>query len=106
MSPALTHGLLLGLGLLSILAGLGLAIIPRYFAFLAGPGAGKPSARQWTRYQGLGFMLLGTSFVMAASARSGDLVPTVTLAMVACLLFAMAVLRRQQEREARQRPKF
>jgi hypothetical protein len=105
MNSALTHGFLLGLGGLAILAGVGLAIVPKYFAFLAGPGAGRPSARQWTRYQGLGFMLLGTSFVMAAGARSGDLVPTVTLAMVACLLFAMAVLRRQQEREARQRAK-
>lgn len=103
---ALTHGALLAIGFLAILVGLGLAIIPKYFAFLAGPGAGKPSARQWTRYQGLGFMLLGASFVMAAGARSGDLVPTVTLAMVACLLFAMAVLRRQQDREARQRAKF
>jgi Na+-driven multidrug efflux pump len=102
---ALTHGLLLVIGLLAILVGLGLAIAPRYFAFLAGPGAARPSARQWTRYQGLGFMLLGASFVMAAAARSGDLVPTVTLAMVACLLFALAVLRRQQEREARQRAK-
>jgi len=105
MNSALTHGFLLGLGALAILAGVGLAIVPKYLAFLAGPGAGRPSARQWTRYQGLGFMLLGTSFVMAAGARSGDLVPTVTLAMVACLLFAMAVLRRQQEREARQRAK-
>ncbi|HVD00564.1 MAG TPA: hypothetical protein VNG93_05385 [Candidatus Dormibacteraeota bacterium] len=103
---AITHGALLVLGLLAILAGIGLAIAPRYFAFLAGPGAGRPNARQWTRYQGLGFMLLGTSFVMAAGARSGDLVPTVTLAMVACLLFAMALLRRQQEREARQRAKY
>ena len=102
---ALAHGFLLLLGLLGILAGLGLAILPRYFGFLAGPGAGRPSARQWTRYQGLGFMLLGTAFVLAAGARSGDLVPTVVLAMVACLLFAMAVLRRQQEREARQRAK-
>jgi|SRR5437588_9012883 len=100
---AISHGALLVIGLLAILAGLGLAIVPRFFAFLAGPGAGKPSARQWTRYQGLGFMLLGTSFVMASGARSGDLVPTVVLAMAACLLFAMAVLRRQQEREARQR---
>ena len=102
---ALVHGFLLGLGFLAIIGGLGLAIVPRYFAFLAGPGAGKPSARQWTRYQGLGFMLLGAAFVMAAGARSGDLVPTVVLAMVACMLFAMAVLRRQQEREARQRAK-
>jgi Na+-driven multidrug efflux pump len=102
---ALTHGFLLAIGFLAILAGLGLAIVPRYFGFLAGPGASRPTARQWTRYQGLGFMLLGASFVMAAGARSGDLVPTVTLAMVACLLFAMAVLRRQQEREARQRAK-
>jgi Na+-driven multidrug efflux pump len=102
---ALTHGFLLAVGFLAILAGLGLAIVPRYFGFLAGPGASRPTARQWTRYQGLGFMLLGASFVMAAGARSGDLVPTVTLAMVACLLFAMAVLRRQQEREARQRAK-
>ena len=103
--PALAHGLLLLLGLLCILGGLGLAILPRYFGFLAGPGASRPSARQWTRYQGLGFMLLGAAFVLAAGARSGDLVPTVVLAMVACLLFAMAVLRRQQEREARQRAK-
>ena len=102
---ALAHGFLLLLGLLGILAGLGLAILPRYFGFLAGPGAGRPTARQWTRYQGLGFMLLGAAFVLAAGARSGDLVPTVVLAMVACLLFAMAVLRRQQEREARQRAK-
>lgn len=102
---ALAHGILLLLGLLAILAGLGLAILPRYFGFIAGPGARRPSARQWTRYQGLGFMLLGTAFVLAAGARSGDLVPTVVLAMVACLLFAMAVLRRQQEREARQRAK-
>ena len=105
MSPAISHAVLLGLGGLAILAGLGLAIVPRYFGFLAGPGAARPSARQWTRYQGLGYMLLGAAFVMAAAARSGDLVPTVTLAMVACLLFAMAVLRRQQEREARQRAK-
>ena len=103
--PAITHAFLLGLGLLAIFVGLGLAIVPRYFAFLAGPGAGRPRARQWTRYQGLGFMLLGAAFVMAAG-NSGDLVPTVVLAMVACLLFAMAVLRRQQERQARQRPKF
>ena len=102
---ALAHGFLLLLGLLAILAGLGLAILPRYFGFIAGPGARRPSARQWTRYQGLGFMLLGAAFVLAAGARSGDLVPTVVLAMVACLLFAMAVLRRQQEREARQRAK-
>lgn len=100
---ALSHGFLLLLGFLLILAGLGIAIIPRYFGFLAGPGAARPTARQWTRYQGLGFMLLGSAFVMAASAGSGDLVPTVVLAMVACCLFALAVLRRQQEREARQR---
>jgi Na+-driven multidrug efflux pump len=100
---AISHGALLVIGLLAILAGLGLAIIPRYFGFLAGPGASKPHARQWTRYQGLGFMLLGAAFVMASGARSGDLVPTVVLAMVACLLFAMAVLRRQQDREQRQR---
>ncbi len=102
---ALAHGFLLLLGLLGIVAGLGLAILPRYFGFIAGPGAGRPSARQWTRYQGLGFMLLGGAFVLAAGARSGDLVPTVVLAMVACLLFAMAVIRRQQERESRQRAK-
>jgi Na+-driven multidrug efflux pump len=102
---ALSHGILLLVGLALILAGLGLAIVPRYFAFLAGPGAGRPTARQWTRYQGLGFMLLGAAFVLASGARSGDLVPTVVLAMVACMLFAMAVLRRQQEREARQRAK-
>ena len=102
--PAITHAFLLGLGLLAIFVGLGLAIVPRYFAFLAGPGAGRPRARQWTRYQGLGFMLLGAAFVMAAGT-SGDLVPTVVLAMAACLLFAMAVLRRQQERETRQRAK-
>ena len=102
---ALAHGFLLLLGLLGIVAGLGLAILPRYFGFIAGPGAGRPTARQWTRYQGLGFMLLGGAFVLAAGARSGDLVPTVVLAMVACLLFAMAVIRRQQERESRQRAK-
>lgn len=102
---ALAHGFLLLLGLLGIVAGLGLAILPRYFGFIAGPGASRPTARQWTRYQGLGFMLLGGAFVLAAGARSGDLVPTVVLAMVACLLFAMAVIRRQQERESRQRAK-
>ena len=40
-----------------------------------------------------------------AAGNSGDLVPTVVLAMAACLLFAMAVLRRQQDRETRQRAK-
>jgi hypothetical protein len=103
---ALTHGFLLLVGFFLIFAGFGLAILPRFFGWLAGPGAGRPTARQWTRYQGLGFMLLGGAFILAAGARSGDLVPTVVLAMVACLLFALAVLRRQQEREARQRPKF
>ena len=103
---ALIHGLLLLLGLVLILAGLGIAVVPRYLGFLAGPGAARPTARTWTRYQGLGFMLLGAAFVMASSARSGDLVPTVVLAMVACSLFALAVLRRQQEREARQRARM
>jgi hypothetical protein len=103
---ALTHGFLLLAGFFLIFSGLGLAIFPRAFGWLAGPGASRPTARQWTRYQGLGFMLLGSAFILAAGARSGDLVPTVVLAMVACLLFAMAVLRRQQEREARQRPKY
>lgn len=102
---AIIHGFLLFAGFVVIVAGLGLATVPRYFAFLAGPGARRPSAHGWTRYQGLGFMLLGAAFVMAASARSGDLVPTVVLAMVACCLFALAVTRRQQEREARQRAK-
>src|SRR4030081_3669543 len=89
---ALSHGILLLVGLVLILAGLGLAIVPRYFAFLAGPGAGRPTARRWTRYQGLGFMLLGAAFVLASGARSGDLVPTVVLAMVAPMLFALCVL--------------
>ena len=102
---AIAHFALLIAGLLIIVIGLGLAIVPRTFAFLAGPGAGHPGSRTWTRYQGLGFMLLGSALVMAAGARSGDLVPTVVIAMVACLMFALAVLRRQQVREARQRAK-
>jgi hypothetical protein len=103
---AIIHGFLLLLGFFLIFSGLGLAVFPRAFGWLAGPGASRPTARQWTRYQGIGFMLLGSAFVLAAGARSGDLVPTVVLAMVACMLFALAVLRRQQEREARQRPRF
>ena len=103
---AIIHGFLLLLGFFLIFSGLGLAIFPRAFGWLAGPGASRPTARQWTRYQGIGFMLLGSAFVLAAGAQSGDLVPTVVLAMVACMLFALAVLRRQQEREARQRPRY
>jgi len=103
---ALIHGFLLLLGFFLIFSGLGLAIFPRAFGWLAGPGASRPTAKQWTRYQGIGFMLLGSAFVLAAGAQSGDLVPTVVLAMVACMLFALAVLRRQQEREARQRPRY
>jgi len=103
---AIIHGFLLLLGFFLIFSGLGLAIFPRAFGWLAGPGASRPTAKQWTRYQGIGFMLLGSAFVLAAGAQSGDLVPTVVLAMVACMLFALAVLRRQQEREARQRPRY
>src|ERR1700694_1706011 len=83
-------------------AGIGLATVPKAFAFIAGPGAGHPTSRTWTRYQGCGFMLLGAAFVMAAGASSRDLVPTVVMAMVACMMFALSVLRRQQIREARQ----
>ena len=57
----------------AIFSGLGLAVFPRAFGWLAGPGASRPTARQWTRYQGLGFMLLGSAFILAAGARSGVL---------------------------------
>ena len=96
MSPAIAHGGVVLIGLLVILEGLGLATYPRAFGFLAGPGAGRRSAQGWTRYQGLGFMLLGLAFTMAGVQRGGDEVPVVVLATVACLMFSMAVLRRGQ----------
>ena len=99
MNPAIAHGGVVMIGLLVILEGLGLALYPRMFAFLAGPGAGRRSAQGWTRYQGLGFMLLGTAFTMAGVQRNGDEVPVVVLATVACLMFSLAVLRRTQTHE-------
>ena len=98
---AIAHGLILFAGLLLILAGLGIAIHPRGLGFLVGVRAPAGASHGWTRYQFLGCMLLGASLVMAGSARSADLVPTVTLAMVACLLFALAVTRRGQAGVAR-----
>ena len=99
MSPAIAHGGVVLIGLLVILEGLGLALYPKAFGFLAGPGAGRKSAQGWTRYQGLGFMLLGLAFTMAGVQRGGDEVPVVVLATVACLMFSMAVLRRAQIHE-------
>lgn len=93
---AIAHGLILFSGLLFILAGLGIAVHPRGLGFLVGVRAAARAPHGWTRYQGLGCMLLGAALVMAGSARSADLVPSVTLAMVACLLFALAVTRRRQ----------
>jgi uncharacterized protein YjeT (DUF2065 family) len=99
MSPAIAHGGVVLIGLLVILEGIGLATYPKMFAFLAGPGAGRKSAQVWTRYQGLGFMLLGLAFTMAGVQRTGDEVLVVVLATVACLMFSMAVLRRAQIHE-------
>lgn len=96
MISAVAHGGIVLIGLLVILEGLGLAIYPKMFAFLAGPGAGRKSAQGWTRYQGLGFMLLGSAFTMAGVQRNGDGVPVVVLATVACLMFSLAVIRRTQ----------
>lgn len=95
MARALIHGALMLIGFLVIVEGLGLAIVPRSLAFLAGPGAGAPHNRGWTRLQGTGFMLLGSSFVVAATSPPGeDVVVVVSLSMVACLMFSLAVLRR------------
>ncbi|TMD08396.1 MAG: hypothetical protein E6J02_04975 [Chloroflexi bacterium] len=93
---AIVHFGLLIIGAVVIIEGVGLAVFPKALGFLAGPGATKPAARSWTRYQGLGFMLLGAALVIA-SAR-GDLVPVVVLAMVACLMFSLAVLGRSRVR--------
>lgn len=101
MSPAIAHGGVVLIGLLIILEGVGLATYPKMFAFLAGPGAGRRSAQGWTRYQGLGFMLLGCAFTMAGVQRNGDEVPVVVLATVACLMFSLAVIRRTQLHEQR-----
>jgi len=42
---ALTHGFLLLVGFFLIFSGLGLAIFPRAFGWLAGPGASRPTTR-------------------------------------------------------------
>lgn len=95
MAKTLVHGGLMLIGFLVIFEGLGLALVPKALAFLAGPGAGAPHNRGWTRLQGTGFMLLGASFVVAATTPPGEeVVVVVTLSMVACLMFSLAVLRR------------
>jgi hypothetical protein len=94
MNPAMLHGLLALVGLLVILEGLGLALVPKALGFLAGPGAAKPAARGWTRLQGTGFMLLGASFVMASTKAPGTELAVIALSMVACLMFSLAVLKR------------
>ena len=105
MEKALVHGALMLIGFLVIIEGLGLALVPRALAFLAGPGAGAPQNRGWTRLQGAGFMLLGSSFVIAAASPPGEeVVAVVTLSMVACLMFSLAVLRRTPVRPAHQTP--
>lgn len=83
------------LGFLVIVEGLGLALIPRQLAFLAGPGAHLERNLGWTRLQGTGFMLLGSSFVVSAASNSSSDVPAVlVLAMAACVMFSMSVMRR------------
>ena len=94
MVAAVGHAGITVVGLVIILAGLALAVFPRGFAFLAGPRAGVPELNHWNRYQGLGLMLLGAAFVMTGS--HGDVVPVLALATVACLMFALAVVRRGQ----------
>ena len=94
MNAALMHGLLALIGLLVIVEGLGLALVPKALGFLAGPGAARPSARGWTRLQGTGLMLLGASFVMASTRTPGTELAVVALSMVACLMFSLAVLKR------------
>ena len=94
MNPALVHGLLALIGLLVIVEGLGLALVPKALGFLAGPGAAKPAARGWTRLQGTGLMLLGASFVMASTRAPGTELAVIALSMVACLMFSLAVLKR------------
>ena len=94
MSSAVSHAGLVGIGFLVILEGFLLALFPKALAFLGGPGATRPELRNWNRYQGMGFMLLGASFTM--SALRTDPVPVLVLAMVACLMFSLAVVRRSQ----------
>ena len=96
MGKALVHGFLMLIGFLVIIEGFGLALVPKSLAFLAGPRAGLKENRGWTRLQGTGFMLLGSSFVIAAASPPGeDVVAVISLSMVACLMFSLAVLRRK-----------
>lgn len=97
MSPALLHGLLTLVGLLVILQGLGLSLFPRVLGFMLGPTAVLAQNRGWTRLQGLGMMLLGTTFVVAATAAPedrGQLLTVVVMGGAACAMFAMALIRR------------
>lgn len=93
------HGLLTLVGLLVVLQGFGLALVPRALGFMLGPNAALPTNRTWTRLQGLGMTLLGASFVVAATAPPEDLgliVTVVALSAVACGMFVMALFRRSR----------
>lgn len=95
----MVHGLLTLMGLLVIVQGFGLALMPRALGFMLGPAATLPVNRTWTRLQGLGMMLLGASFVVAATAAVGDLGQLATVSTMggaAFGLFLMAIVRRSR----------
>jgi uncharacterized protein YjeT (DUF2065 family) len=96
VSTLYVHAAISLLGLLAILEGVLLATSPRLFGFLAGPGGRRPEAHDWTRLQGAGFMLLGACFVLAALPPNGVSYepPVLALAVAACVMFSLAVLRR------------
>lgn len=96
MRSALLQAGLALVGFVVILEGLGLAALPQWFAYLAGPGARDPRNRGWTRLQGAGLMLLGGGFVTAGvDQNSAQTLPAVMgLAVAACVMFSLAVLRR------------
>lgn len=98
MRSALFQAGLALVGFAVILEGLGLAVLPQWFAYIAGPGARDPKNRGWTRLQGAGLMLLGAGFVTAGvDQNSSQSLPAVIgLAFAACVMFSLSVVRRGQ----------
>jgi hypothetical protein len=89
------HAMIALIGLLVILEGGLLGAFPNVFHFLGGPGH-QFELPHWTRLQGAGFMLLGSGFVLAGVPPPGVNyeLPVVVLAVAACVMFSLAVLRR------------
>jgi hypothetical protein len=96
VSDLYVHAVIAAVGMLVIIEGVLLAAFPAVFGILAGPGARQPAGQDWTRLQGAGVMLLGAAFWLAAVPPAGVRyeLAVLTLALAACVMFSLAVVRR------------